>query len=472
MEPELEPEVVEGDEQLSLDAPPESLTAAGDNTDPAAADAGDERWHCIVTVENVRSTDGREFTNLGTRPLPLPLQYLTATTFGHDDAELGGRIETLVRDPTLAPRLAEAGFESLAPGTELLVAEGSYDAGDNGQELRRLVNSQMLRWVSADIEVLSYEYVWDSTSDPDYDAPDAARVTAGNIMGTTVCPFPAFPQCVIAPLSMDLVEAATQGMAVAQEVGLIDTSPTPVSVAASGGPLLPPAFWFEDPQLTGPTPLTIGDDGRVYGHAATWDTDHIGLPGRQVRPPHSASSYAYFRTGEIRVTGTDGPARIACGQITIGTSHAPQSGPNATVRAATAHYDETGTAVVDVASGEDEYGIWVAGALRPDVTDEQERALRAASLSGDWRTIGGNLEFVACLAVNVPGFPIPRTSAGFARNNGEDEQLALVAAGVLVNDPLADRVTREVAAQLAPYMGYFDELHGLVVERMSATIRP
>jgi hypothetical protein len=32
-------------------------------------------------------------------------------------------------------------------------------------------------------------------------------------------------------------------------------------------------------------------------------------------------------------------------------------------------------------------------------------------MSGDWRRIGGNLELMAVLAVNLPGFPVLRTKA-------------------------------------------------------------
>jgi hypothetical protein len=83
--------------------------------------------------------------------------------------------------------------------------------------------------------------------------------------------------------------------------------------------------------------------------------------------------------------------------------------------------------VADVVAGEDEHGIWLAGGLRPSVSAEQVRELRGASLSGDWRSIGGNLELVAALAVNVPGFPVPRVQAGLAASG---VQTALVAAGV------------------------------------------
>jgi hypothetical protein len=80
--------------------------------------------------------------------------------------------------------------------------------------------------------------------------------------------------------------------------------------------------------------------------------------------------------------------------------------------------------VADVIAGEDQFGIWVAGALRPDITPAQIRAFRASSPSGDWRPINGRLELVAVCAVNVPGFPIARAIAASGGVPG-----ALVAAG-------------------------------------------
>ena len=82
-------------------------------------------------------------------------------------------------------------------------------------------------------------------------------------------------------------------------------------------------------------------------------------------------------------------------------------------------------AVADVTVGEDEHGIWVAGALRPGTSPEVIRELRGAVLSGDWRDYEGNLELIGLLAVNVPGFPIPKVAARVAGGR----TLALVAAG-------------------------------------------
>ena len=177
---------------------------------------------------------------------------------------------------------------------------------------------------------------------------------------------------------------------------------------------------FSQPILSGPTPITVTDDGWIYGHLASWGTCHIGIPGTCVEAPSSPTDYAYYRTGVVM---TDKGA-IPVGQITMGTGHADM-GANAKVAAA--HYDNTGSVVADVAAGDDDYGIWVSGLIRPGTTPEQVAAIRAGALSGDWRSIGGHLELVAALVVNVPGFPIPHT--GLAASGGV--QSALVAAGLV-----------------------------------------
>jgi hypothetical protein len=87
------------------------------------------------------------------------------------------------------------------------------------------------------------------------------------------------------------------------------------------------------------------------------------------------------------------------------------------------HYDDTASSVADVHAGEDSYGIWVAGALRPGTQPDQIRALRASAPSGDWRPIRGSLELVAVCQVNVPGFPIARARVA------SGAVMALVAAG-------------------------------------------
>ncbi len=190
---------------------------------------------------------------------------------------------------------------------------------------------------------------------------------------------------------------------------------------------LPPIEWFQNPQLPGPTPLTVTDEGRVYGHLATWGTCHIGFSGQCVEPPRSASDYAYYLVHNTRVRDADGNAvTIPVGYGTIGTGHASIRD---TATMAAAHYDNTGTAAFELNAGEDEHGIWVAGRLMPGLDEATEHKARGTVFSGDWRTIRGNLELVAALGVNTPGFPVPRTQARVAAG----APLALVAAGLVVS---------------------------------------
>jgi 2'-5' RNA ligase len=188
----------------------------------------------------------------------------------------------------------------------------------------------------------------------------------------------------------------------------------------------PPAGWFADPKLSLPTPITVTDEGRIYGHAAQWGSCHIGQDEVCVQPPHE-DDHPYYRTGEV--VCADG-SRVAVGQITVGTGHAPLH--YGAVPAAE-HYDNTGAAVADVAVGNDENGIWVAGVVRPGADPLRVYELQAAGqVSGDWRRIGGQLRLVGLLAVNVPGFPVPKMRARVASaapDGGEKTVRALVAAG-------------------------------------------
>ena len=194
-----------------------------------------------------------------------------------------------------------------------------------------------------------------------------------------------------------------------------------------------PAEWFVDPELKMPTPVTVTREGRVFGHIAQWGVCHvglglsIGLDDTCTEAPHSPTNYAYYRTG---VVDTD-QGEIPVGNLTMGIGHAPDK---ASARATIAHYDNINAVVADVVTGEDEHGIWFSGAMRPNLTDDQIRAFKGATLSGDWRTIGGELELVAALAVNVPGFGIPRLS--LAASGGR--QTALVAAGMVKREETVD----------------------------------
>lgn len=500
-EPDPEPTLEDGAVEPAPDAPevvepvadpePDPVLAAGDPPE----DLGDDRWHAIIFVEGVVTNDGRAAApgSMMTRPTPLPLMFMTTKSAmgGHDGAVLGGSIEKIMRDPALAQELADGGFLSLADGAILLVAEGSYTDDEDGQHLRQLVNSQKLRFVSADTEILEAEEVYPLEGYGD----GFIRIVRGNVMGATVCPFPAFQQCVIAPMSMSLFEAATQGFE-QQQPQAISTDPSPVAIAAAGGPAVPSSTWFENPRFGASDredfrlvedpdhpgkfycPLTITPDGRIFGHAAAWHRDHIGYAGRSLKPPKSSTNYAYFCTGTVVVVRPDGAEDvIRCGVLTMDTGHAPTSGPGATAAAAKRHYDDTGTQVAQIEMGEDRHGIWFAGALMADVSDEALRALRAGGVSGDWRPQGAGSEMCALLACNVPGFPLPRPQRSYAIEGDEERDLALVAAGfVPPRDPIMDMVHAAVAAQIGPMRQQLEELNELatpiLLERALARLDP
>jgi len=258
--------------------------------------------------------------------------------------------------------------------------------------------------------------------------PDQTDFYAATVRGATLVSIPAF-----AELQWELGEA--EAVAVAASI-------TAASMPAP--PMTPPVEWFRDPALEEVTPITVLDSGRVYGHVAGWADCHTAYDVC-VSPPHSTSGYAYFMTGEVLC---DAGERIPVGQITISTGHAPM---RMGAKAAASHYDNTGSVVADVAVGEDRHGLWIAGSLRPGVTDEMVRALMCSDVSGDWRPLRGGLELIGVLAVNVPGFPKSRVAARVA--SGAVETLVASAGPVLhqVGPPLD---TKRLAARVAASVGH------------------
>lgn len=224
---------------------------------------------------------------------------------------------------------------------------------------------------------------------------------------------------------MDAVAAAVQGIQKILEgndhVTEGGTDADDVVTAAALAPVAPPRVWFEDPRLDGPTPIAVTPDGRVMGHLAAWGTCHAGIGNQCVMAPRTATGYRYFRNGTV-LTADGSEMRV--GKITAGTGHADT---RLGWVPASDHYDNTGKQVAVVASGEDRWGIWVAGSLVPEADDTDAAMLRRSPLSGDWRRINGNLELVAALAVNTPGFPIVSLNA-----SGEPD--VLCAAGVILED--------------------------------------
>lgn len=338
----------------------------------------------VVAQEGVATVDGREFAagalNWREPPVPLLLNRSNDPTGrgGHKGAPAVATITEFWRDDD------ENGF-----GT--IYARGHFASDEIGQEARKLIKEGVISGVSADVGAAVVEEL-----EARDDAPLRRIVKSGTIVSVTALPIPAFDDTKI---SVD--EAA---------------------ITAASGPAdwAPPSEWFSNPSFDKPTPVTVTADGRVSGHAALWGTCHVGYADRCVSPPRSAKNYEYFNVGSVLTA--DGKT-VSVGRLTAGTGHA---GLEFGAQTAKDHYDHTGWAAAYVHAGEDEYGIWFAGAVSPSATSEQITTLRASAVSGDWRRIQQSLEMVGILAVNTPGFPIPRAQAGLVAG----AQMSLVASGV------------------------------------------
>ncbi|WJY99297.1 hypothetical protein CHAN_03345 [Corynebacterium hansenii] len=379
-------------------------------------------WSGVLAPIDKPTGDGRVIdsdADIKFREFPLPLMFQRATSAGHDTAVVVGKISTAV---------VEGGA---------IHATGELFDTDDAAEARELLAEGVIR-PSVDMCDMVVDFtVVDGDGkkvDPEVDEWDPSwsetmHVRSATIMAATLVSKPAFAEAKIVlgdeVASPDDAEEETAAL-VASAVAL-----APVDAAVDSAA-------FADPGLDGPTALTVTDDGRVFGHLALWGTEHVGI-GRGVTPPHSKTDYALFHVSTVATD--EGP--ISVGRLTVGCGHA---GPRDGAHAATEHYDQTGTCWAYVRAGEDAHGIWVAGIINPDADTATVRAGASAPLSGDWRSVGGNLELVAALSVNTPGFPVPRAYAA-----AEGAEMSLVAAAVMPRRTREDVLADAVAEGLRRY---------------------
>lgn len=400
-------------------------------------------WVSDLAFEGMATEDGRYILPgaLSARDLPLTLMAMTETgPGGHQGAYVAGRIDTIDKDDAF-----DMDGAKLPDGVTAIRGTGVFDVGgDNGAEIARLVGDETLRGVSIDMSINDWALRDPETGeilDPnDLTEEQLERAFFGelqfairdaSIMAATVCPTPAFAD---ARIAVAVTASGERVLRVVMPWKTVDLDAVTAS-AAGLAPVKPPREWFFKPEPSTPTPFTVTPDGQVFGHIALWGTCHTGRPGQCFEPPSSPSGYAYFNLGEIEC---DDGTRVPCGQVTMATDHAPLT-PGTSWKQSKAHYENTGVSAADVRASDGVLGIWVAGALRPNLSAAQAREMMGGKPSGDWRQIkpGGPLELIGALEVNIPGYPVPRPQLALVASaaDQDDEVVALVAAGIPDEDP-------------------------------------
>lgn len=393
-------------------------------------------WSGVLVVEGTPTGDGRQFAAgaltwpaLGeTASLEIPLGWMYERAHGGmatDKVVNVGRIDTITR----------SGNELLGTGVLNLDTEWGRRAAE---QMGTRDDPGFLAGVSVDADDpedpqgLNVEYVFPDSCEleeapddagtllDDNDGPDMACMIpemvvyhSGRIRAATLVDIPAYVE---ARLYLD--EPVPEGTPVEADVVAM---PVTASSFTMEIPDLPPAEWFDEPRDEPEIgAITVTDEGRMFGYLAPRHVAHRGIRDKRVTVPMGNVDYGIWMN---RVTladdGRGSYTRVATGPITMDCGHAVAS-PRVVGAARREHYDNSCSIVATVRVGENSRGVWIAGAVLPDVTPDQIRRMMACQLSGDWgphREKPGKRELAGALLVPVPGFP-KRSNAFMSMKDG------------------------------------------------------
>lgn len=181
-------------------------------------------------------------------------------------------------------------------------------------------------------------------------------------------------------------------------------------------PLAPPREWFTPPHdMPSDTGCIVEQNGRIYGYLCHWGSVLMNGRSDQWKPPRSKTKYAYAHTGDT-VCSDGSTVKTANLGGDAGHANVDMDDPDR-LENLQSFYEDTSTQLARVAYGEDENGVWFAGACWPTVTDLDIAKLRASARSGHWAAIGdwrdihsgrAGYELVGACLVNVPGLKYAR----------------------------------------------------------------
>jgi hypothetical protein len=440
-------------------------------------------WEGILAIAGSPTSDGRYLIpgEIGARELPLPL---AASHESQHETQTVGRIEVIEHIP--AANFAKPGWElpdDLPAQAEVIWGTGTFDGSDAAEDaLRQLENGvgvslDLPTERQAIIDATTYEEVDPATVINDENVLDVMfggvpdgylRGFAGKIGGLSLASIAAFEETTIRVVDDHAIVASGYAIRQGEDPFVAAITAAALAPISIEPPLAPPRAWFFMEEPDEPTPITIRPDGQFFGHLALWNTCHAGRVNGAysscMYAPHSRTNYSQFHLGAILC---DDGAEVPIGRLTIGTGHAPIHYSAAKARA---HYDNSGTCVAFARARDGLFGIWVCGTMKSDATPEQIRDFRACPPSGDWRNHDGALELQAALAVNTPGFPVPRSQLALAASADSLEISALIL-GPPSDDDFAEALraehllAREDDVNLLVELGALDLLRDVAIAR-------
>lgn len=356
--------------------------------------------------------DGRYIASEGfsMRPGPWSIMYQDKVAPAHDNARLAGSL----REMTVVDNVGSGwGFLADLPA---------------GHEAKVAMRTRSIRGVSADLTAVHREL-----PTAELEALGVREVAARSTFSRlTMVTVPAFPDAF-----GELVPASGEPELLASARYFTDTE------------IVRPDWWFAQPTFAGPTSVRVEGD-RVWGHI--WSRSapcHRSYADRCELPPLDDDFADFHKSRSVLL---ESGQYAATGRVFFVTTH--QRGlAGATPEQINLAYDHTGSCWADVCAGYDQWGIWIAGALRPGLGPNARYALRASPLSGHWspstrRNRRGKRSLMCVLSVNSNGFEIDEYDDGTLVASGPPPGALLLTAPTETVELAVDVVEHELEDHL------------------------
>lgn len=340
--------------------------------------------------------DGRRLESLGADVVNLPtfINFLDhESEFGHLDAVNVGRLDvvTFHDDGTVS-------------------GEGWLADDEMGKKAAKYVKSKRVKGNSVDLRDVSLRIRWPSDDEIDAffdnvddegfsgEMPKILRsFSQWKIGGTTLVSMPAFEDAYATVEEDEEVTAAFEFWS----VEVMHPEEVTAAVNMLGDRMLPAFADFHMPEPKVQMPLTVTEDGHVYGHLGVWGTCHRSMTDACMMINRSLTGYASYNSSSVL---TDN-GLVRTGPIALYRGHVEKGLDPKLLKAA---YEDPANAWADVRIIDGQIGPWMSGRVRPGTSEIDVYAARASRVSGHWR----NGDLLGICSVSVPAFEVAYVSDG------------------------------------------------------------